>query len=241
MNPLKKAWRKLTRPQLIVENGLKVFLGPVAQTRCANGIYSGRHELPERDVVRQTLSPHDVVLEIGAGVGLVTLLCCQQIGGERVHTCEANPQLHPLLERSCELNGFHPEIIRGLIGLEAGSHEFFVAPQFVSSSRFADAEETQATKVTVPVIPLPGLLQRIRPTYLIMDAEGAEADLLDRRVDLSCVQKVCVEVHPKIIGDAAVNDIVHTLRDQGLHLSWTHSRGVVLFFERAKAAHVAAA
>ncbi len=233
MNPLKKAWRKLTRPTMIVENGVKLFLGPVAQTRCANGIYSGKHELPEREVVGKTLEPHDVVLEIGAGVGMVTMQCCRQIGSDRVHTCEANPSLLPVLQRSCELNDFHPELISGMVGIEAGSEEFFVATQFVSSSRFARGKEVEnREKTTVPVFSLPSLLARIRPTYLIMDAEGAEADLLDARVNLACINKICVEVHPKIIGDAAINQIVRTLAEQGLHLSWSQSRSVVLFFER---------
>jgi FkbM family methyltransferase len=237
MNPLKKAWRKLTRPTLIVENGVKLFLGPVAQTRCANGIYSGKHELPEREVVGKTLCPNDVVLEIGAGVGMVTLQCCRQIGADRVHTCEANPALLPVLKRSCELNGFAPELISGMVGLEAGSQEFFVAKQFVSSSRYAhDASVEQREQTVVPVLALSALLARIQPTYLIMDAEGAEADLLDPRVNLGCLNKVCVEVHPKIIGDTAINQIVRTLADQGLHLSWSQSRGVVLFFERSKPA-----
>lgn len=237
MNPLKKAWRKLTRPTMIVENGIKLFLGPVAFTRCANGIYSGKHELPEREVVAKTLEPHDVVLEIGAGVGMVTMQCCQQIGADRVHTCEANPALLPVLRRSCELNGFEPELISGMVGMEAGSQEFFVATQFVSSSRFQrDADVENREKTTVPVHSLPALLKRIQPTYLIMDAEGAEADLLDARVNLSCLNKICVEVHPKIIGDAAINQIVRTLAQQGLHLSWSKSRGVVLFFERHKPA-----
>lgn len=233
MNPLKKAWRKLTRPTTIVENGVKLFLGPVAQTKCANGIYSGKHELPEREVVGKTLEPFDVVLEIGAGVGMVTMQCCRQIGSDRVHSCEANPALLPVLQKSCELNGFQPELISGMVGMEAGSEEFFVATQFVSSSRFARGKDVETReKTTVPVLSLPSLLARIRPTYLIMDAEGAEADLLDARVDLACINKVCVEVHPKIIGDAAINQIVRTLADQGLHLSWSQSRGVVLYFER---------
>lgn len=242
MNPLKKAWRKLTRPTTIVENGVKLFLGPVAQTRCANGIYSGKHELPERQVIGKTLEPHDIVLEIGAGVGMVTMQCCRQIGSERVHTCEANPTLLPVLQRSCELNGFHPELISGMVGLEAGSEEFFVAEQFVSSSRFERGKEVETrSKTTVPVYSLPSLLARIKPTYLVMDAEGAEADLLDARINLSCLNKICVEVHPKIIGDAAINQIVRTLADQGLHLSWGKSHGVVLFFERTTLQPVRAA
>jgi len=242
MNPLKKAWRKFTRPTMITENGVKLFLGPVAMTRCANGIYSGKHELPEREVIGKTLSADDVVLEIGAGVGMVTLQCCRQIGADRVHTCEANPALLPILRRSCELNGFKPELISGMVGLEAGQQEFFVAEQFVSSSRFArESGIEQREKTMVPVHALSALLARIEPTYLIMDAEGAEADLLDPRVDLACLQKICVEVHPKIIGDTAVNQIVRTLADQGLHLSWSQSRGVVLFFERHKPAPALAA
>lgn len=242
MRPLKKFWRKLVRPEVVVEDGLKICVGSLARTRGANSVYNGRHELPERTVVRKTLTAEDRVLEIGAGLGLVTMLCCRLVGADRVHTCEANPELYPLLEKSFALNRQHPELIRGLVGLQAGEQELYTGAQFASSSRYAQAIDPATRSVTrVPVIPLASLLARVQPTYLIMDAEGAEADLLDARTSLTGVHKICVEVHPKLIGDDAINGILDALREQGFVLSWLHSRDKVLYFHRPAALSAARA
>jgi predicted nicotinamide N-methyase len=92
--------RKLLRPRVIRSGGLRIDLGPAAGTRYARALYRDDHERAEREIVRRRLETTDTVLELGAGLGLVTILCCRCVGSDRVHAYEANPELAPALWRA---------------------------------------------------------------------------------------------------------------------------------------------
>lgn len=232
---LRYQFRKVVRPRRITNGGVTIDLGPIARTRYARALYRDVHEQAEREIVGRHLAPDDVVLELGAGLGLVTILCAKRIGSERVHTFEANPQLEPLLRDNFKRNGVSPWLQMRLVTLDAGPQEFHVSQRFVVSSRHAAADD-QAFTTTVPAASLIDVLKSIRPTFLVIDIEGGETDLADPRVDLSGVRKICVEVHPHIIGDDRVSDLVRCLIARGFHWRLAESRGAVLYFDREAAA-----
>ena len=76
------------------------------------------------------------------------------------------------------------------------------------------------------------VLDEVRPTFLIMDIEGSEVDLADETIDLECLQKICVEVHPGMVGDEATSRLVESLLKRGFQLNLSSSQGDVLFFIR---------
>jgi FkbM family methyltransferase len=241
---LRYQYRKVVRPRRITNGGVTIDLGPIARTRYARAIYRDVHEGAEREIVGRHLRADDVVLELGAGLGVVTILCAQRVGSERVHTFEANPQLEPLLRRNFALNGVSPRLTMQMVCLDAGPQEFHVSERFVVSSRHAAATggagET-ATATSVPSASLPEVLHRLRPTFLVADIEGGELDLADERVDLSSVQRICVEVHPHITGDEGVSRLIEALLGKGFSLRLGQSRGCVLLFERMARVSAAAA
>lgn len=230
---LRYQFRKVVRPTRITNNGVTIELGPIARTRYARAIYRDVHEWTERAIVAETLAEDDVVLELGSGLGLVTILCAKRLGSDRVHTFEANPQLERLLRRNFALNGVSPSLHMQMVCLDAGPQEFHVSDKFVVSSRYASDDGQASTTTLLPATSLLEVLRRLRPTFLIADIEGGELDLADERVDLSSVQKICVEVHPHITGDDGVSRLLAALLTKGFHLSLSRSSGCVLFFARA--------
>lgn len=229
---LRYQFRKLLRPRVITNGGVRLDLGEIAGTRYARSFYRDSHERDEREIVGRNLEPEDVVLELGAGVGLVTILCSQRIGSERVHTFEANRELEPALRRNFELNGVSPALHLRMVSLAAGPQEFFVADRFVLSSRHAAGAGASSRRHEVEAVSWADVLRTIRPTFLIVDIEGGELDLADAEVDLSGVRKVCLEVHPHLIGDDGVSRVVTSLVSRGFSLCVRESRGSVLYFER---------
>jgi FkbM family methyltransferase len=225
--------RKLVRPRVVTNNGLKLYLGEHAATSYARSIYRDTHEAEEREVVARNLDENDVVLECGAGLGLVTILCCQKVGSERVHTIEANPALEPLLRKNFELNDVKPHLQIKLVGLDGGEGEFFVDQKFVVSSRFERQGEQNRVSHTIPGVSLQSLIDSIRPSFLIMDIEGAEVDLADERLDLASLKKLCIEMHPHIVGHEAVSRLIGRLIAQGFNLNLRESKQDVLYFSRA--------
>ena len=227
--------RSLLRPRVIRNGNVWLDLGELALTRQAKGLYADRHEQAEREIVAAHLRPEDTVLELGAGMGLVTIACCQIVGSDRVQTLEANPRMEAVLRRNFELNGVQPQLRMAMVAAEEGVETFHVSDRFLVSSRYAEATRVSRAAVTataVPTIPLSRLLAEVQPTFLIADIEGGELELLNPAVDLASVQRICVEVHPQIIGDEQAGRLIEHLLGQGFYLSLQSSRGIVLYFER---------
>jgi FkbM family methyltransferase len=225
--------RKLVRPRVVNNRGLKLYLGEHATTNYARSIYRDSHEAEEREVVLRNLDENDTVLECGAGLGMVTILCCRKVGSHRVHAFEANPSMEPLLRKNFALNNVSPNLQIKLVGLETGEAEFFVDRKFVVSSRFERPGETNRQSQIIPAVSLQTLIDSIQPSFLIMDIEGAEVDLADERLNLGSLKKLCIEMHPHIVGHEAVTRVIGRLIAQGFALNLRESKQDVLYFSRA--------
>ena len=225
--------RKLARPRTVCNGGLKLYLGEQVTSSYARSLYRDSHETEERAIVERNLDEHDVVLECGAGLGMITIICCRKVGSHRVHAFEANPAMEPLLRKNFALNNVTPNLHIKLVGLDDGAGEFFVDQKFVVSSRFGNPGDDNRTVQTVPAIALQTLIDSIRPSFLIMDIEGAEVDLADDRLDLGPLQKLCIEMHPQIVGHEAISRVIGRLIAHGFALNLRESQHDVLFFARA--------
>ncbi len=225
--------RKIFRPSTVNNGGLKIFLGEHATTSYARSIYRDSHEAEEREIVSRHLDDNDTVLECGAGLGIVTILCCRKIGSNRVHTFEANPAMEPLLRQNFALNDVTPNLQIKLVGLEAGEAEFFVDKKFVVSSRFGNPNDVGRKSQTIPAVSLQSLIDTIQPSFLIMDIEGAEVDLANSNLNLGSLKKLCIEMHPQIVGNDAISRVIVRLIEQGFDLHLRECRQDVLYFSRA--------
>jgi type II protein arginine methyltransferase len=59
--------------------------------------------------IRATVTQHDLVLDIGTGSGLLSLMAAR-CGAQNVVTCEYNPYVAAVARRIIELNGYAPQI-----------------------------------------------------------------------------------------------------------------------------------
>src|SRR5207237_906870 len=75
--------------------GVKSRLGRHMSPQGERTVSRGRYEQDECRLIEQVLSPADVVLEVGAGLGLVSAYCAKRLGSSRVFAYEANPDLEP--------------------------------------------------------------------------------------------------------------------------------------------------
>jgi FkbM family methyltransferase len=163
-------------------------------------LYHERYEAKEAALVREVLMPGDRVLEIGAGIGFVTLLCARRCGPKAVLSYEANPENEVLIRRNFELNGLFPQLRSRAISVESDERELFVAKNLLSTS-FLDRGESTGTPVQCDAIA--DVVEQFRPNSIVMDVEGAEIDLLPA-APLDGIDKIILETHPHIVGDVAV-------------------------------------
>jgi FkbM family methyltransferase len=229
--------RKLTRPKVVHCGDVTLYIGDLADTSYARSIYRGSHECEELEVIRRHLRPEDRVLEFGSGIGLITVTCCQVVGSENVVTYEANPAMEPLLRKTFSLNGLAPDLRMKMVSINSGQEKFYVSDRFVVSSQFN--HQSRADELSVSSDAFQDVVRDVQPTFLVMDIEGSEVDLADESIDLGCITKICVEVHPNIVGDEPTSRFIQSLLNRGFRLELSSSKGDVLFFQRATAEPVA--
>jgi FkbM family methyltransferase len=198
---IRKGIRRALNVQQIALDGIVVSTDPTTLSKCVrDGLFKGTYEEPERTIIREALTSSDRVLEIGGGIGFVSLLCAKICGPHNVLTYEANPAMLATIRRNYALNNLTPTLRSKAIAPEAGEVTFFIDDNIVSSSLHTRAGKPH----TVAADSLNAVLAEWKPTALVMDIEGAET-LVIPSSRLEGVEKIIVELHPHIVGEAAIN------------------------------------
>jgi FkbM family methyltransferase len=170
------------------------------------------------------------VLELGAGIGYVTSLCAQRAGPENVLSVEANPDLLPVIEANLARNGLSGvSVMHGAVTgpVEEGAMaEFAVSEGYTGSSLGG-----KGRGVRVPLISVHDLIRAHKPHVVLMDVEGAEADMFNRL--WKCPLRFCVmELHPRKYHARTIKKIVDFMSAMDMTYDPVTSRGKVLGFRK---------
>jgi FkbM family methyltransferase len=174
----------------------------------------GDYEFAERKLLLSILQADDRVLEVGAGIGALGLVAARVCGAENVLSYEPNPKTIPLIRANHDLNQLYPSVREKAITVNGGTITFFRTDNIISSSLI---ERDTSVAITVDSDRLSDAINEFRPTILLMDAEGAELELLPA-ADLSSLRALVIETHAKITGAAPVATLKAMLEAQGLRI-----------------------
>lgn len=188
---------RVARRSVITIEGVRIRIGKHMSRRVERALSKGGYEREELRLIGAVLAPADVVLEVGAGLGLVSSYCAKRIGSNRVFAYEADPELEPCIRETYQLNGVDPTLEMCAIGPRAGRVTLYRDKHFVSSS--VVRRRVGAQPVEVPGRALNYVVEKVRPTLLVIDAEGAERDLFEGAI-LPTVHKIVLELHDRVIG-----------------------------------------
>ena len=213
INPAPAADPSVTPGAIVTVDGIRMRLGPQMTMFQMQKLASGRHTQAERELILPLLRAGDTVMELGGGIGMLAIACAREIGGERVHSFEANPLLEPLIRENYALNDVPVALQMCMLGEAHGTRVLHVAEHFSRSSIYK--ADSNARPYDVPVLPLNDEIARIAPTVLIMDIQGGEGELLGF-ADLSGVRALLVEMHPDMLGMKRVNELRERIGTYGL-------------------------
>lgn len=155
--------------------GLKLLIEP----RGEKYYWTGSHEPHVQSAIVQNLQEGDTFWDVGAHIGMMSLLAAQRVGPTGVvHAFEPMSLTRERLRRSTEANGFHNIRIHGeAVGDSIGEKALYAHPQSVKTSLHHSCERAQGEQVTC--VTLDDLCERIGVPHLIkIDAEGAELEVL---------------------------------------------------------------
>lgn len=207
-------------------------LGPGLRAK----LESGRYEHAEANALVTHLEPGDRVLDLGAGCGYLTVLAAGIVGSDQVTAVEPNPALVPVIATNVAGNGVAPvRVLHGAAvrGQGGGTVPLGLRPGFWAGSTVRGVGQRGA--VDVPALGLGPLLAQYRPTVLIADIEGAEADLFETPLPPP-LRLAIVELHPTVYGAQGVAAVFSALAASGFAYCPRGSRGRLVVFQRLDAA-----
>jgi len=223
----KLAWR-FRQPEWADNHGVSLPVRhPLVSEGIAREIYLGDYEAKEIDIIDNRLSPEDTVFEVGGGLGFLSAYCAKRVGSHHVVTYEANPDLIPVIRDTHARNAVTPTVINALLACGEGTREFHLEQDFWASS----AHRQGGRAITVPQLDLNTELRRLRPSFLIVDIEGGEAEFFSV-ADLSSVVKICVETHADVLGNRALSEMFAHIVAQGFVFDFSLIRKNVFYFYR---------
>jgi FkbM family methyltransferase len=185
-----------------------------------NRLLSGAYEEYEKKMCRDFLNSNDTVVELGAAIGFIGLLCQKEIGVKNYASFEANPRTMEILQRNYALNGIKPNVYNLALGANDGQVDLEVGTDFWENSIVTGVPKDGCKTVRVECGTIDTLLKRcgLVPNVLIIDIEGAE-QFIDFHALPQTVNKVIIEIHPGVIGQEMAYDIVAALVNRGFRVA----------------------
>lgn len=209
-------------------NGVYLFIDrEVMSNSVIAALIRRTYELPEYKTVRNNLDLQDVVLELGSGLGYITMQCAKIVGDDKVFPFEASPVVSDIARKNFLLNGMNITLNQKMLGKTDGIQKFNLSKNFESSS--SHTREGQLETIDVESIEVNRAIREIRPSFLIMDIEGGESDLLPL-IEFGSIQKLSIEFHPHIIGDNEVSRLIEIILSNGFFIGLTSCSKKVLYF-----------
>jgi FkbM family methyltransferase len=212
---------RVLRRSIISIEGVRIRIGRHMSRRVERALSKGGYEREELRLIGAILSPNDVVLEVGAGLGLVSTYCAKRVGSDRVFAFEADPDLEPCIRETYQLNGVAPLLEMCAVTGRSGRVTLYRDKHLVSSS--VVRRRVGARPVEVPGKALGYVVEKVQPTLLVVDAEGAERELFDD-ADIPSVKKIVLELHDRLIGPEGTDRVRAKLSQIGFEVDrWLSS------------------
>jgi FkbM family methyltransferase len=196
----------------------------------ANGYYELREEL----FIKRILSGGDCFVDIGANVGVYSLVAAAAVGPfGRVFSYEPNPAVADLLRKSAAMNWIHDRIVVRPVAVGAkpstsklvfsasrlGDATLHATTGASSTSEFTRDFVGESREVDVEVVTLDDEFPANVPIRAIkIDAEGFEAEVLtgaERLISSGSVDFIMFEAIPEVSGDSWQSLINAALRVMG--------------------------
>ncbi len=222
---------KFIKPNMVNYNGVKLIVNnELISNHIRSIVYSYAYEKEEIVILSQVLKKEDIVMEVGAGMGFLSIFC-SKVNNNNVIAYEANPNMIKLIQENYRLNNVKPVIKNIILSDKKDKIDFYLENNFYSSSTIKRTNEAELIKIETEDINNEIIKYKI--TFLIVDIEGGEKDLIKKiNFERNNINKLLLELHPHVIGDESVNKVINYIMNSGFLLDTAKSGNYVYYFYR---------
>ncbi|HJZ74988.1 MAG TPA: FkbM family methyltransferase [Vicinamibacterales bacterium] len=202
-------------------------------------LLSGKHEQPERTLVKQFVPRDAPIVEFGAAFGVVSCISNRRLADPTQHVVvEANPALIAVLTANRNRNHCRFEVLHRAIAYDAPVVRLDLDENPLAS-RVHSAGRT-VTPVTTTTLRRIVEERGFHRCTLVCDIEGGELDLVRHEADTigDRVETIVLELHERIIGSEQTAEILARLRDIGFRIVARRWESVVLKKTADRGSHV---
>lgn len=159
-------FERLAGARLVVRHGM---------TGATGNIYCGLHEFVEMAFLLHLLRPDDLFVDIGANIGSYTVLA-SKVCGAHVVAFEPDPQTAVSLRRNIDVNGIGDLVTVEQMAPGREPGEIAFTKGLDTMNRVAAAGDTSVQMV--PVRRLDDVTEAANPTFIKLDVEGFEGQVM---------------------------------------------------------------
>ena len=171
-------WKRTTHRPITATywRGLKVRVHPDSKS-ASLALYTGLPEYDDMLFTARLLKEGDLVIDVGANIGLYSLLAASRVGAGTVIALEPHPVAAVRLRKNVALNGLgNVEVLAEAAGAEPGTAQL---TSDLDTVNHIVSDGTMAGTISVPVRTLDSLVGPEERVALVkIDAEGFESEVL---------------------------------------------------------------
>jgi len=190
----------------IAGNPARFFIRTPEELRILESAGGAGGEQRVMELLKDFLRPGDVALDIGANVGLYSVLLARAVGPSgRVFACEPGRLNSQHLAENLELNGLkNVQVFRKALADRSGTAKLY-ASAVIGNSSLSDSAAGNAPAEEVEVIEGDRLIESENlptPRAVKIDVEGFEYAVMNglrRTLEKDACQLVVCEIHPSLL------------------------------------------
>ena len=170
--------------------------------------FSSNYEKENYDYLKKQIKQRDHVIDIGAHIGLFSVVCSQLVGKEGKVICfEPTPGTFKLLQQTLELNHCENVIpVQAAVSSKDGEATFYISTENEGNNSNSlvgnnTLQKMEGYRVKLKTIDSVVAEYKINPSLIKIDVEGAELDTLQGglKTFLSLKPKVILGLHPDAV------------------------------------------
>lgn len=199
-------------------------------------LISGKYEIGENEIMKETLSKDDTLLELGTGLGYNSIFA-KKFLCKNVYSFEGNPELIPIINENSRLNNVSINVSNKIVvvGKQNETISFNVAEHYTGSSICElDSQTTLKNIYNIDTITIDEIIIKYAPTYFMCDIEGGEINIFNdcRFLKNSSINKILIELHPRVLGEKKTLELINNIVNEGYELRFDKYPKKYCFFIR---------